>query len=78
MKAYHKKGDGWQPYEIVTDNAKMRHPDTGEWIDCVIYVPLYPNDTEMFARDKKSFEEKFISEKEYEAIRTQQQGKISS
>ena len=50
-------------YEVVSENAKMKLP-SGEWIESVIYKPLYENEVELFARDKKSFYEDFSGPKQ--------------
>lgn len=47
-------------YEIVSDNARMKV--NGEWVDCVVYRPLYANKYEMFARGKNSFYQEFEKE----------------
>ena len=47
-------------YDIVSDNARMKV--NGEWVDCVIYRPLYANKYEMFAREKNSFYQEFEKE----------------
>jgi hypothetical protein len=39
-------------------NAKMKL-DSGEWVECVIYKPMYENPIEMFSRRKESFLEEF-------------------
>ena len=50
-------------YKIVSDNSRMKDIHTGEWIDCVIYQPLYENQYEMFCREKESFYKEFIESK---------------
>ena len=45
-------------YSIVSMNAKMKL-DSGEWVECVIYKPMYENPIEMFSRRKESFLEEF-------------------
>lgn len=45
-------------YTIVSMNAKMKL-DSGEWVECVIYKPMYENPIEMFSRRKESFLEEF-------------------
>lgn len=57
----HKKTG--KQYEVVSENAKMKLP-SGEWIECVIYKPLYENEVELFSREKKAFYEAFLSPKE--------------
>lgn len=52
----HKKYN--REYRIVSDNARLKNSN-GEWIDCVIYAPLYENEFEMFAREKDSFYKEF-------------------
>ena len=52
----HKKYN--REYRIVSDNARLKNSN-GEWIDCVIYAPLYENEFEMFAREKESFYKEF-------------------
>ena len=52
----HKKHN--REYRIVSDNARLKNSN-GEWIDCVIYAPLYENEFEMFAREKESFYNEF-------------------
>ena len=46
-------------YRIVSVCARMKDVKTGEWIDCVVYAPLYENEFEMFARETKSFFKEF-------------------
>lgn len=55
----YKNGDKDKLYKVISNNAKMKDINTGEWIDCIIYVPLYENRYEMFSREKKDFYEKF-------------------
>ena len=52
----HKKYN--REYRIVSNNARLKNSN-GEWIDCVIYAPLYENEFEMFAREKDSFYKEF-------------------
>ena len=52
----HKKYN--REYRIVSNNARLKNSN-GEWIDCVIYAPLYENEFEMFAREKESFYKEF-------------------
>lgn len=52
----HKKYS--KAYRIVSDNARLKNSN-GEWIDCVIYAPLYENKFEVFAREKNSFYSEF-------------------
>ena len=52
----HKKDR--KAYRIVSDNARLKNSN-GEWIDCVIYAPLYENKFEAFAREKNSFYSEF-------------------
>ena len=52
----HKKYN--REYRVVSDNARLKNSN-GEWIDCVIYAPLYENEFEMFAREKDSFYKEF-------------------
>ena len=49
----HKKHN--RLYRVISENAKQKDPETGEWRDCVIYAPLYENEIEMFSREKGSF-----------------------
>lgn len=56
---YKKNG---KKYKVISENAKMKEINTGEWIDCVIYAPLYENEFEMFSREKNDFYEKFKKE----------------
>ena len=58
----HKKTG--KQYEVVSENAKMKNPTTNEWVECVIYKPLYKNEVELFSREKKSFYEEFLSPRE--------------
>ena len=57
----HKKTG--KKYEVVSEKAKMKLP-SGEWVESVIYKPLYKNEVELFTREKKSFYEDFLSPKE--------------
>ena len=52
----HKKYN--REYRIVSNNARLKNSN-GEWINCVIYAPLYENEFEMFAREKESFYREF-------------------
>lgn len=66
-------------YKIVSDNARMKDVHTGEWIDCVIYQPLYENQYEMFCREKESFYKEFVKclnknmtyKEKYEAVKAE-------
>lgn len=57
----HKKYN--REYRIVSDKARMKG-SMGEWINCVIYAPLYENEFEMFAREKHSFYKEFVKKEE--------------
>ena len=46
-------------YTVVSENGRLKTPDTDKWFDCVIYSPLYENQYEMFAREKTSFYNEF-------------------
>lgn len=48
-------------YKIISNNARLKDSN-GKWIDCVIYAPMYANAYDMFARERKSFEERFKPE----------------
>ena len=56
-----ENGETWihiesgKTYKIVEKNAKMKIPETGEWVDCVAYKPLYNNQCQLFARETHSF-----------------------
>ena len=49
-------------YKIVETESRMKNPDTGEWVDCVIYKPLYENAYKLFARETKAFKKNFTWE----------------
>lgn len=46
-------------YMVVEKNARMKIPETCEWVDCVAYRPLYSNQYGLFARETNSFIEEF-------------------
>ncbi len=59
----HKKYN--RKYTLVSDNARLKDSN-GDWVDCVIYSPLYENQYEMFARKKESFYREFVKDGELE------------
>jgi hypothetical protein len=60
-----ENGETWihkesgKAYMIVEKNARMKIPETREWVDCVAYRPLYGNQYGLFARETNSFMEEF-------------------
>ena len=46
-------------YKVISENAKQKDPETGNWINCVIYAPLYENEIEMFSKERESFYSEF-------------------
>lgn len=51
-------------YVILSDNARMKDVNTGEWIDCIVYSPLYDNKYNAFCREKESFYKEFTKKEE--------------
>lgn len=54
---FKKNGDKYKVLEI--SGFKMKNPTTGEWSECVIYQSH--KNHEFFVRDKKDFQDKFVS-----------------
>ena len=48
-------------YEIINSAGEMKHPDTGEWIVAVIYMPHghQAQYTRVYAREFNDFHKKF-------------------
>jgi len=57
-------------YKIVSCNARLKDSDPEkDWLDCVIYAPLYPNQHEMFSREVNSFVSGFDPVKPWQAFK---------
>ncbi len=47
-------------YEVVSLIGAMKNPETGEWLNAVIYVPKYKvPEVEIFCRERNDFYSKF-------------------
>lgn len=57
-------------YQVISDNAMMKHPDTGAWVKCVIYkdykkctpqgyVEVEEGEKNTYVREKSDFLKKF-------------------
>lgn len=59
MKHLYKHKKTGKLYSLVSDRARFKVPETGEWIDAVIYKPEYENEYRYFSREHDKFFEEF-------------------
>lgn len=55
--SYTDQERGYAEYELLKDNISFKHPDSGEWIEAVLYKSL--KDGKEYVRQKVDFINKF-------------------
>lgn len=59
MKQLYRHKKTGKFYNLVSDQARMKVPETGEWVDAVVYSPEYKNEYRYFTREYDKFFEEF-------------------